>query len=115
MDFPSQPHSKRIHLTQTFCLITNYFSLPKEGYLNEETTDDPDYPFQSTINFTASQFLETGYYQCTDEENVNLINSARVAKIYIYVDGRFLAPRNQIQDVIILFVPFANILQTNKI
>jgi hypothetical protein len=83
--------------------------------LNEETTDDPDYPFQSTINFTASQFLETGYYQCTDEDNVNLINSARVAKIYIYVDGRFLAPRNQMHGVIILFVPFANILQTNKI
>jgi hypothetical protein len=85
MDFPSQPDGKRKSTLKS--LASSQFAHPKEGYLNEETTDDADYPFQSTINVTASQFLETGFYQCTDEDNTDLVNSARVAKIYVYVDG----------------------------
>jgi len=49
--------------------------------------DDPDYPFESSLKVNASNYLETGFYYCTDEENANLSDESRIAKIYVYVDG----------------------------
>ncbi|CAB3363895.1 Hypothetical predicted protein [Cloeon dipterum] len=55
--------------------------------LDEQTDENSsDYPFVSKITVTTTEYLETGYYTCTDEENKKQLIESHLAKIYVYVD-----------------------------
>ncbi|XP_065345799.1 vascular endothelial growth factor receptor 1-like isoform X2 [Cloeon dipterum] len=60
----------------------------EDSVVLEEQTDEnsSDYPFVSTIKVTTTDYLETGYYTCTDEENKENLFENHLAKIYVYVD-----------------------------
>ncbi|XP_059483009.1 vascular endothelial growth factor receptor 1-like isoform X2 [Neocloeon triangulifer] len=63
-------------------------AVEEENAVVDDETDENsrDYPFVSTLTVTTKSYLDTGYFYCTDEENQNLADEKRIAKIYVYVD-----------------------------